>query len=223
MTDKIKIDIISDISCPWCLVGYKRLEQAINEMKVQDKFEIEWHPFELNPNISSDGEDIVEYLGTKYGMSEEKVMSYQNDLKTKFAEVGFLFDFYKGKRVVSTTNAHILLNYAKAKGKQTKLKIALFKANFADDQDVSNRDVLRQIIKSIGLDENEALLRLDDEEAKVSIRDEERVWQKKGISAVPTMIFNNKSMMNGAYPVETYKQVLTELLTNNLSIQVTKQ
>jgi len=218
MTDKIKIDIISDISCPWCLVGYKRLEQAMNELKVQNKFEIEWHPFELNPNISSDGEDIVEYLGTKYGMSESKVMSYQEDLKTKFAEVGFPFYFYKGKRVVSTTNAHILLNYAKTKGKQTELKIALFKANFADDQDVSKRDVLEQIIKSIGLDENEALLKLDDEKAKISIQEEERQWQEKGISAVPTMIFNNASMMNGAYPVGTYKQVLTELLTKNFSI-----
>ena len=218
MTDKIKIDIISDISCPWCLVGYKRLEQAMNELKVQDKFEIEWHPFELNPSISSDGEDIVEYLGTKYGMSESKVMSYQEDLQTKFAEVGFPFYFYKGKRVVSTTNAHILLNYAKTIGKQTELKLALFKANFADDEDVSKRDVLEQIIKSIGLNEDEALRRLDDEQAKISIQEEERHWQGKGISAVPTMIFNNASMMNGAYPVGTYKQVLTELLTKNLSL-----
>jgi len=119
---------------------------------------------------------------------------------------------------LNSGNAHILLNYAKAKGKQTELKIALFKANFADDKNVSNRDVLEQIIKSIGLDGKEALLKLDDEEAKISIQNEERDWQKKGISAVPTMIFNNASMMNGAYPVGTYKQVLTELLTKNLSI-----
>lgn len=216
MTNKIKIDIISDVVCPWCIVGYKRLEKAMDELGVKDKFEIEWNPFELNPNIAPEGEDIIEHMSRKYGMSEEKSTQYQIDTKKTFDEIGFPFEFYKGKRIVSTKDAHILLHYAKEQGKQTELKLALFKANFGEKKDVSNKKVLEEIVKSIGLDTKEALSKLNDKDAIKNIEDKEAYWKNKGINAVPTMVFNNATSMNGAYPVETYKQVLTELLETKI-------
>lgn len=212
MTDKIKIDIISDVVCPWCIIGYKRLEQAMDEMGVKDKFEIQWHPFELNPNMPSEGEDIIEHVSRKYGLSEEKALQTNKDMKNNFDEIGFPFEFFKGKRIVNTRDAHILVDYAREQGKQTELEMALFKANFGEKKNISDREVLKQIVKSIGLDENEAMPRLDDTNNRERIEENEAHWRDLGISSVPTMVFNNATKMNGAYPVGSYKQMLTELL-----------
>lgn len=216
MTDKIKIDIISDVVCPWCIIGYKRLEQAMRELGVKDKFEIQWNPFELNPNIAPEGEDIIEHMSRKYGMSEEQAIKAQNDMKKNFNEIGFPLDFFKGKRIVGTKDAHILLDYAKEKGKQTELKLALFKAYFGDKKDVSDRKILEEVVKSVDLDANEAMSKLDDANAIEQIQDKEAYWKSQGINSVPTMVFNNATKMNGAYPIETYKQILTELLKINI-------
>lgn len=212
MTDKIKIDIVSDVVCPWCIIGYKRLEQAMKELGVEDKFEIQWHPFELNPNMPPEGEDIIEHMGRKYGMSAEKAKAAMEGSKKNFDEIGFPFDFYEGKRIVNTADAHVLLGFAKEQGKQTELKLALFKANFSERKDVSNRKVLGEIIKSIGLDVDTAMARLEDTNAREHVQEKKAYWHSQGVSSVPTMVFNHKTKMNGAYPVETYKKVLTELL-----------
>jgi predicted DsbA family dithiol-disulfide isomerase len=212
LTNKIKIDIISDVVCPWCIVGYKRLEQAMRELGVEDKFEIQWNPFELNPSMPTEGEDIIEHMGRKYSMSVQQAKDALEGSKKTFDEIGFPFDFYEGKRIVNTRDAHILLDYAKEQGKQTELKLALFKANFGERKDVSDRHELKQIVKSLGLDVDAAMARLDDPNAVKNVEEKEDYWHKKGVSSVPTMVFNGERAMNGAYPVETYKQVLTELL-----------
>lgn len=212
MTNKIKIEIISDIMCPWCIIGYKRLEKAMKELGAEDKFEIQWNPFELNPNMPIEGEDLLEHMARKYDMSAEQAKHSQVTSKKNFDEIGFPFDFYEGKRIVNTRDAHILLDYAKEQGKQTELEMALFKAYFGERKDVSDRKVLEQILKSVGLNTDEAMPRLDDSDFKERIQDKETYWQTQGVSAVPTMVFNDKTVMNGAYPVATYKQVLTELL-----------
>lgn len=211
-TSKIKIDIISDVVCPWCVVGYKRLEQALKELDVEDKFEIEWHPYELNPTISLEGENAVEYLAKKYNMSVEKVNSFQETLTKNGAELGFTFNYYADMKTVNTRDAHIMLSFAKEFAQQTELKMRLFSAHFTEQKDISKREVLVQIIQSMGLDKDAFRARLDDKNARKSIQEEEEYWHQKGVNAVPTMVFNTKSSMNGAYPVETYKQVLSELL-----------
>jgi len=214
LTNKIQIDIISDVVCPWCVVGYKRLTQAMKELGVEDRFEIQWHPFELNPNMPAEGEDIIEHMGRKYSMSIQQAKAAQEGSKKTFEEVGFPFDFYEGKRIVNTRDAHILLDYAKEEGKQTELKLALFKANFGERKNVSDREELKLIVKSIGLDEDIAIARLDNPNFIKILQEKEDYWKSKGVSSVPTMVFNGENAMNGAYPVETYKQVLTELLEN---------
>jgi len=212
MTNKIKIEIISDIMCPWCIIGYKRLEKAMKELGAEDKFEIQWNPFELNPNMPIEGEDLLEHMARKYDMSAEQAKHSQVASKKNFDEIRFPFDFYEGKRIVNTRDAHILLDYAKEQGKQTELEMALFKAYFGERKNVSDRQVLEQILKSVGLNTDEAMPRLDDSDFRERIQDKETYWQTQGVSAVPTMVFNDKTVMNGAYPVGTYKQVLTELL-----------
>ena len=216
LTHKIKIDIISDVVCPWCLIGYKRLEHAMKELGVEDKFELVWNPFELNPTMSLEGEDAVSYLAHKYTMSVDQVKSTQATITKNGAELGFTFNYYDGMKTVNTRNAHILLDFAKEFGKQTELKMRLFSAHFSEKKDISNRHTLGEIVQSIGLDKDIFLAKLDDERARENVQDAEEYWHKQNISAVPTMLFNHEMMMNGAYPVETYKKVLTELLEKRL-------
>ena len=211
MNEKIKIDIISDVVCPWCIIGYKRLEKAISELGVEDKIEIKWQPFELNPDISLQGENIIEHMSIKYSMPKEQVKSYQEERKQNGAELGFDYNYYDEMKIVNTRDAHILIDYAKEFGKQNELQMRLFHAHFSEKKIISSRDVLEKEVSAVGLDSTEAMKILDGTKRDDIIKKEE-YWKTKGISAVPTMIFNNTSIMNGAYPIETYKQVIQELL-----------
>ena len=215
MKNKIKIDIVSDVVCPWCIIGYKRLEKAIKELGFEDKIEIEWHPFELNPNMPVEGENVIEHVSNKYGMNKEQALASQKSMTNNGEELGFKFNYFDEMKIVNTRDAHILLDFAKEFGKQTKLKMRLMEAFFSEQKDISNRDILLKEFQSIGLDIDKAREILEDKKNREEIKIKESSWQKKGISAVPTMIFNNDSMMNGAYPVETYKQVLSELVQKN--------
>jgi len=212
LTDKISVDIISDVMCPWCVVGYKCFEQALKELGVEDKFQITWHPFELNPDISDEGEELLAHLSKKYGMTIQQAKDTQDKFKEAFDEVGFPFSSNDTRRMVKTIDAHILLDFAKNSGKQTELKLALFEAHFAQNKDVSKKDVLEEIVKSVGLDTTKAMAKLDDPESRGNIKDKEMFWLQRGINTVPTIVFNQNSMINGAYPVESYKQIITDLL-----------
>lgn len=218
LTDKINIDIISDVMCPWCLVGYKRFEKAVKELGVEDKLQITWHPFELNPDIAQEGEEINEHLSRKYGMSLDQAKNTQKKFEEAFDEVGFSFKYVEGRRMLKTLDAHVLLDFAKNSGKQTELKLALFKAYFTENKDVSKRNILEEVVKSVGLDSTKAMAKLDDPESQGNIKDKEMFWLQRGITSVPTIVFNQKSKVNGAYPVENYKQILTELLENKNKI-----
>lgn len=212
MKDKIKIDIVSDVVCPWCIIGYKRLEEAIVEMGIEDKVEIEWQPFELNPNMPIEGQNVQEHITEKYGSSVED-QKHSNERMAQFGkEHGFLFDIFDEMKMANTRDAHILLEFAKEFGKQTALNLRLVTAFFSEQKDISDREILIQEIENIGLNANDALARLENEEASVDIQTKEGYWQKLGISSVPTMVFNRKSALNGAQPVAVYKEVLTDLL-----------
>ncbi len=213
MLEKVKIDIVSDVVCPWCIIGYKRLEKAIAEMGIQDRVEIEWQPFELNSAMPAEGENVQDHIIRKYGSTPEASRSSQEHMAKLGAELGFKFDYFDSMRIVNTRDAHILLNYAKENGKQTELNLRLAEAFFSERQDISNREILIQESKSIGLDEKVALERLQDDNAREQIKSQEAFWQNRGVRSVPTMVFNGTSALTGAQPVSVYKQVLTELLT----------
>jgi len=218
MKKKIKIDIVSDVVCPWCLIGYKRLEQAISEMKIEGEIEIEWHPFELNPNMPMEGEPAQLYRARKYGASIEDTLRSQTHLTKLGKELGFTFDFFEKMKLVNTQNSHILLDYAREFGLQTKLNIRLAEAFFGEQKDISDRRVLSRELSSIGLNADEALKKLDDSTARKQIQTQETYWQNLGITGVPTMIFNSSTAINGAQSVDTYKKVLADCLNRNKSV-----
>ena len=212
MTKILKIDIVSDVVCPWCTIGYKRLEKAITELGVEDQVDITWQPFELNPNMPAEGQNVNEHITEKYGSTTAQQNESKKMMTEAGAELGFKFDYFDEMRMVNTFDAHVLLEYAKDFGKQTELKMTLTKAFFSDRKDVSTKAVLKEALLSVGLDADKALAKLDDEAARSAVRDQQNYWKNMGVNSVPTIVFNRKSAVTGAQPVATFKQVLTELL-----------
>ncbi|MGJ8549939.1 DsbA family oxidoreductase [Winogradskyella wichelsiae] len=211
MKEKMKIDIVSDVVCPWCTIGYKRLEKAIIELNLQDKVDIEWQPFELNPNMPKDGQNLTEHISEKYGATLEQQKESQAHMTAVGEELDFTFSYSEDMRMVNTFDAHILLDYAKDFNKQTELKMRLTTAFFSEQKDVSKREILKQALIDVGLNADEGLAKLDNEEARKHIRTEQAYWKNLGVSSVPTIVFNRKSAITGAQPITTFKQVLSEL------------
>ncbi|WP_298498232.1 DsbA family oxidoreductase [uncultured Algibacter sp.] len=218
MKEKLKIDIVSDVVCPWCTIGYKRLEKAINELGIQDQVEIEWQPFELNPNMPAEGQNLQEHIADKYGSTIEQFKESQQRMIEAGEEVGFTFNYFDNMRMSNTFEAHILLEYAKHFGKQTELKMTLTKAFFSERKDVSKREVLKQALKDVGLNVDEGMSKLDNDDVRYEVKSKEGLWQNAGVSSVPTVIFNRKSAVTGAQPIETFKQVLSELMNKQETV-----
>lgn len=212
MKDKIKIDLVSDVVCPWCTVGYKRLEKAILELGIQDKVEIEWQPFELNPAMPSNGQNLNEHMMEKYRMSPEQLQETQRSMVEAANDVDFDFNFNESTLMVNTFEAHILLEYAKSFGKQTELKMNLMKAYFTDGKDVSDRSILKQALLEVGLNTDEALSKLEDDKAIEEVKTKQDFWKNLGVTSVPTFVFNKKKGIAGAHPVSSLKEVLSEIL-----------
>ncbi|WP_445955500.1 DsbA family oxidoreductase [Yeosuana sp.] len=212
MKDKIKIDIVSDVVCPWCTIGYKRLERAITELGIQDQVEIEWQPFELNPYMPAEGQNVQEHITQKYGSTLEQQKESQQRMVEAGEELGFTFDYFEEMKMSNTFEAHVLLEYAKAFGKQTELKMRLTTSFFSERKDVSNRDILKQALLDVGLNAEGGLAKLDNDDARYEVKSKEAYWQSLGVNSVPTIVFNRKSAVTGAQPVEVFKQVLSELI-----------
>ncbi|SIS73692.1 Predicted dithiol-disulfide isomerase, DsbA family [Neptunomonas antarctica] len=211
MNDKIKLDIVSDVVCPWCIIGYKHLEAAINELGLQDRVEIEWQPFELNPDMPEQGEELRAHVLRKYGATRDDSEKARANISALGAEYGFTFDYFEEMKIVNTRDAHLLLDFAHEQGLQHQLKQRLFVAFFTEHKDVSNRAILLEEAQSVGLDTAAAALALDDTERRRHVLNQEAQWQQQGISGVPTVIFNRSSAMTGAHPQSTYKDVLRKL------------
>ncbi|MBT8317682.1 MAG: DsbA family oxidoreductase [Lutibacter sp.] len=212
MKEKIKIDIVSDVVCPWCIIGYKRLEKAIAEMGIQDNIELDWQPFELNPAMPKEGQNVIEHITEKYGSSLEDQKISKQQMIENGAELGFTFDYFDAMRMVNTRDAHILLDFAKEQRKQTELNLKYVAAFFSNRKDISDRTILLEELEKIGLDKNEAILRLESENVRNKVIEEENTWKNIGVNSVPTFLFNRKSALSGAQPVNVFKQVLTQVL-----------
>ena len=213
MKEKLKIDIVSDVVCPWCTIGYKRLEKAISELGIEDQVEIEWQPFELNPNMPAEGQNVNEHITEKYGSTVEEQKASKQNMTEVGEALGFTFDYFDEMRMVNTFDAHVLLEYAKDFGKQTELKMRLTGSFFSERKDVSKRDILKQALLDVGLNAEEGLATLDNETARNEVRTKQNYWKSLGVNSVPTIVFNRKSAVTGAQPVDVFKQVLTELIS----------
>lgn len=212
MSEKIKLDIISDVVCPWCIIGYKHLEAAIEELNLEDEVEIEWQPFELNPDMPAEGEELRAHIARKYGSSREDSDRARAHLTKLGTENGFHFDYFDGMKIVNTFEAHVLLDYAHQVGKQTALKLRLFSAFFTENKDISIRDVLIKEAETVGISIEESQSALANNEMKSHVKDLELQWNQMGVTGVPTVIFNRTSALTGAQPQATFKQALLEIV-----------
>ena len=212
MSNKIKIDVISDVVCPWCIIGYKHLYAAITELGLQDQVDIEWQPFELNPDMPIEGEELRAHVARKYGSSKADSDRARENISAAGAKYDFDFNYFAGMKIVNTLDAHVLLDYAHQVGKQTELKMRLFSAFFTEHKDVSKREVLITEAQSVGITAEQSQTALDDVDIRSRVKALETQWQKMGVSGVPTVIFNRTSALTGAQPQATFKQVLQDLL-----------
>ncbi|MGY5450202.1 DsbA family oxidoreductase [Agarivorans sp. MS3-6] len=208
----LRIDIVSDVVCPWCIVGYLRLQQALSQLDDSIRPHIQWHPFELNPKMPAEGQDLREHIQQKYGSTVEQSETAREQLKNIGQELGFSFNFSQDSRIYNTFEAHQLLHWAQPYGKQTELKLALFDAYFSQGKDPSQRNNLLDSVEQVGLDRELAARVLTDEIYVAEVRNSQQNWQNQGIQAVPAFIFNNRFLLSGAQPVETLLQVIDECL-----------
>ena len=190
--------------------GYGNLTQALEQLSSVEA-NIQWHPFQLNPQMGKEGQDINEHLIEKYGLSDQQMSDNKQHIQQMGKQAGFDMSFDKRARIYNTLDCHVLLHYAQEKGKQTELKLALFKAYFTDGKDVSDRAVLIEAADSVGLDKVEAQVVLNDENYKKTVLDEESKFKSMGISSVPAFIINDKYLLSGGQPVENFLQSLTEI------------
>lgn len=207
----LRIDIISDVMCPWCVIGYRQLAQALK--KSGTPHEIHWHPFELNPDMPVEGQNLGEHLTEKYGVTPEQSAQNRAQITQLGAEEGFQFAFSDDMQMYNTFNTHQLLHWAGGFGKKHLLKQALFSAHFTDHRDLSDNAVLADIAAEIGLDHAEALAVLADQRFANEVRQEQQHWMQNGIRGVPAVVFNNRHLVTGAQGVENYTNILSQLET----------
>ena len=204
----VKIDFISDVSCPWCAVALSALETALARVGPGVEADLHFQPFELNPEMGKGGEDVIEHLSAKYGSPPEEMRRAQDALRARGAEVGFTFDLDKRTRIYNTFDAHRLLHWAGTEGKQRALKHALFEAYFGEGRDPSNREVLLDLATRVGLDASRARQVLESDEFAREVRARELFYRDHGINAVPTLVVNGRYLIQGGQPVEVFEQLL---------------
>lgn len=210
MTQPLRIDFVSDIACPWCAVGLSALQLALSHLGEAVDAEIFMHPFELNPQMKPEGESIVDYIGKKYGRTQEQIAETQAMIRERGASVGFTFG--PRTRVYNTFDAHRLLYWTGIKGKQLPLQLALLQAYHSEGKDPSNHDVLVEAAQSAGLDAVEARHVLQSEEYANEVRAEEQEYMAMGIQSVPAIILNRRYLISGGQPVETFEQAIRQIL-----------
>ena len=195
--------------CPWCIIGYRQLAIALEDSKVVH--EIHWHPFELNPNMPAEGQDIGEHLAEKYGTTPEQSAANRANMTAHGEELGFEFNFADGFRMHNTFNTHQLLHWADTQDRKHDLKQALFTAHFTNGRDLSDDAVLVDIAVEIGLDRAEAAVVLADQRFAAEVREEQKFWTGQGISGVPAMVFDRQHLVTGAQGVDNYQNILNQL------------
>jgi len=211
MTRRLKIDFVSDIVCPWCAVGLGALEQALDALKGEVQADIAFQPFELNPQMAPEGENVIEHVGRKYGSTPEQSKRSREALKARGEEVGFAFNYRDDSRIWNTFDAHRLLHWAEAEGRQAPLKKALLKANFTDQRNVADHAVLVDVAESVGLDGGRAGAILASDDYAAEVRERELFWQRAGITAVPSVIVEGRYLIQGGQPTAVFEQALREI------------
>ena len=223
----MKIDFVSDVSCPWCAIGLNAREQALARIGPQLQATLHFQPFELNPQMGPGGQDITEHLAQKYGINAAQIASNSAAIRQRGAEVGFDFGLGQRSRIYNTFNAHRLLHWAGLQGAaagtdtgagpdagagaQGRLKHALLEAYFTHGQDPSDTAVLLAAASTAGLDASAAAALLASDQFAAEVRAAEGFYQQHGIQSVPAVIINDKHLISGGQPVAVFEQALRQI------------
>jgi len=211
MTQLMKIDFVSDVSCPWCAIGLHSLEQALQRLGGEVSASIAFQPFELNPQMPPEGEDIDEHLAKKYGASPEESQRNRESIRQRGADVGFTFNMGKRSRIYNTFDAHRLLHWAAEEGRQRELKHALFKAHFTDGENPGSHELLVRLAEEVGLDPARAREILASDAYAQETREQENFYLEQGIHSVPAVIINDRYLISGGQPAEVFEQALRQV------------
>jgi predicted DsbA family dithiol-disulfide isomerase len=211
MARPMKIDFVSDVSCPWCIIGLRGLEEALARTGDLVDAEIVFRPFELNPDMPAEGQNIVEHIAQKYGSSPEQSAANREMIRTRAAELGFTMATSDRSRIYNTFDAHRLLHWAEGEGHQAALKHVLFDAYFTNGQDPSDHDVLAAAAAKAGLDEAAAREILASGRYAEEVRSAEKLWQSRGIRAVPAVIIDDRFLISGGQPAEAFEQAIRNI------------
>lgn len=211
MNTRLKIDFVSDVSCPWCAIGLKSLEQALARIGGAVRADIHFQPFELNPQMPPEGQDITEHLVEKYRITPEQVAQNGEAIRARGEALGFRFNMDRRNRVYNTFDAHRLLHWAAEEGHQQALKHALLRAYFTDGENPGAHDVLVRLAQEVGLDPVRAQEILSSDAYAEETHQQERFYLEQGIHSVPAVIINDRYLVQGGQPVEVFEQALRQV------------
>jgi predicted DsbA family dithiol-disulfide isomerase len=208
MPTPIRIDFVSDVSCPWCVIGLQGLEEALGRTAQLVQADIHFQPFELNPAMAAEGQNIVEHIGEKYGSTPEQSAANREMIRERAASVGFTMAMSDHSRIYNTFDAHRLLHWAGIEGRQAQLKHALFEAYFTEGKNPGDPNVLAGAAQKAGLDRAKAAQVLGSGQYGEEVRAAERAWKAAGINAVPAIVINQKYLISGGQPPEAFEEAL---------------
>ena len=219
MNPNVRIDFVSDIACPWCAIGLASLQQAMASTGTAPQVDLHFQPFELNPGMAPEGEDVGEHLARKYGSTAEQQAQIRDTIRQRGAAVGFDFKPEGRGRVVNTFNAHRLLHWAGLQSAQAQLalKQALMQAYQGRGERVDHDDVLLAAVRAAGLDEAAARDVLQGDAYAAEVRADEQRWQQAGIQSVPAIVINGRHLISGGQPPEVFEQALRRAVAGELS------
>lgn len=212
MAKKLRIDFVSDVACPWCVVGLRSLQAALDKVGDEVEADIHFQPFELNPDMPPEGENTTEHVQKKYGSTAERSAATRNAIRDAGANFGFDFNYTSESRIWNTFDAHRLLHWAGLEGKQLEMKEALFAANFTQQKSTSDHAVLVDAAKAAGLDPDRAREILASDEFIADVRAEQALWRNRGINAVPSVIFEGRWMVQGGQPPQIFEQAIRQIV-----------
>jgi predicted DsbA family dithiol-disulfide isomerase len=208
MTTSLRIDFVSDVSCPWCVIGLKGLEEGLARARDAVQAEIVFQPFELNPDMPPEGQNIAEHVAHKYGSTAEQMAASRAMIRQRAADLGFTMATSDESRIYNTFDAHRLLHWAEGEGRQKALKEALFEAYFSEGRNPSDHDDLVAAAVKAGLDGGRAREILATGRYAAEVRQAEQLWRSRGINAVPAVVIDGKYLISGGQPPEAFEQAL---------------
>ncbi|MBC7505294.1 MAG: DsbA family oxidoreductase [Sandarakinorhabdus sp.] len=216
MGKALRIDFVSDVVCPWCVIGLKSLETAIANAADVVTVDMHFQPFELNPDMAPEGENVAEHIARKYGADAERSKGTRDLIRSSAADLGFTMATNADSRIWNTFDCHRLLHWAGLAGRQRQLKMALFTAHFTEQRSFADPETLVAAVVVAGLDGDAARKVLASGAYIAEVRADERHWREQGISAVPAIVIDGKYLISGGQPVAAFEKALRSIAAEAL-------